>query len=156
MESGLEVEFTRSGPKRGPVYSFQSIEILASACAEFSPMPIAFDAPEALGQFADAIWHFRVGHIMPGYSVVPIPPTQGEASVKDTLEMAVLAVGLMETAAKLRFDSGPGEPFSVHYLSREFGIAWIATESEIAVARLHGPRSVMALGPSRDLAHDLD
>lgn len=151
LESRLAVEFTRSGPKRGPVYSFQSIELLASACGQYVGHDMTFDAAETLGRHADAVWNFRVSGAIPGLQLAPLPGTQGQATVRETLEMSALAGGLLELGGRIRFDSRTGSPVAIHYLADEFGIAWIANQNEIAIARLHGARSTMALGPSRNL-----
>jgi hypothetical protein len=152
MEEELTVEFENSGPKRGPVYFFSSVELLASIGDDFAvPTTSGLDAVDALSQFAEAVWCFRSSRGLPGAELAPVNGTQGESSIDETLEMAELAGGLLDIAGRLQYDEDPGSPVCVHHFADQSALAWIAHAGEIAVARLEGARAVAALGRTRAL-----
>lgn len=154
LEDELIVEFENSGPKRGPVYWFSSIELLASVGDDLAtPRASNLDAVGALAQFADAVWCFRDSDGLPGAGLAPVNGTQGDSRIEETLEMAGLANGLRDLADALRREEN-GSPICVHHFGDGAALAWIAHRGEIAIARLMGARAAAALGPTRAMLRD--
>ena len=152
LQRKLVVEFDKSGPKRGPVYSFSSIELLSAIGDDLVARDADHRAADALAQFGAAVWNLKsCDDGFPGHPFAPTTGTQGDSTVAETLALSDIAQGLVALGARLRYDSADGSPLCVHYLDDDVGFAFIASEDEVAIARLEGHRVPAALGPSRSL-----
>lgn len=147
----LTVEFSNSGPKRGPVYQFRTIELLAELGEDYATPKESRDVVEALATFADTVWYFRTTAGFPTYELVPVIGTQGNSTVDETLMMSELSTAFLRLGERLRHDAVSDRPIAVHHVSEELGLAWVATGREIALARLSGPRAIAAIGTTSRL-----